>query len=100
MSLQTTAIVLAAGKGTRMKSPLPKVLYPVLGRPMIHWVLDALEKIGIQRTILVVGYEADAVKNELAARSGLEFALQEQQLGTGHAVQMAAHFSQRPISPC
>ena len=90
MSLQTTAIVLAAGKGTRMKSPLPKVLYPVLGRPMIHWVLDALEKIGIQRTILVVGYEADAVKNELAARSGLEFALQEQQLGTGHAVQMAA----------
>lgn len=90
MSLQTTAIVLAAGKGTRMKSPLPKVLYPVLGRPMIHWVLDALEKIGIERTILVVGYEADSVKRELAGRSGIEFALQEQQLGTGHAVQMAA----------
>jgi len=90
MSLQTTAIVLAAGKGTRMKSSLPKVLYPVLGRPMIHWVLDALEKIGIERTILVVGYEANSVKSELAARSGIEFALQEQQLGTGHAVQMAA----------
>ncbi|MBN8604414.1 MAG: NTP transferase domain-containing protein [Planctomycetes bacterium] len=90
MTLQTTAIVLAAGKGTRMKSPLPKVLYPVLGRPMIHWVIDALEKIGVTRKILVIGYEADMVKAELANRKGIEFALQEQQLGTGHAVQMAA----------
>lgn len=90
MTLQTTAIVLAAGKGTRMKSPLPKVLYPVLGRPMIHWVIDALEKIGVTRKILVIGYEADLVKAELAHRSGIEFAIQEQQLGTGHAVQMAA----------
>ncbi|MBL8871965.1 MAG: NTP transferase domain-containing protein [Planctomycetaceae bacterium] len=90
MTLQTTAIVLAAGKGTRMKSPLPKVLYPVLGRPMIHWVIDALEKIGVTRKILVIGYEADMVKAELANRTGIEFALQEQQLGTGHAVQMAA----------
>lgn len=90
MTLQTTAIVLAAGKGTRMKSPLPKVLYPVLGRPMIHWVVDALEKIGVTRKILVIGYEADMVKAELANRTGIEFALQEQQLGTGHAVQMAA----------
>lgn len=90
MTLQTTAIVLAAGKGTRMKSPLPKVLYPVLGRPMIHWVIDALEKVGITRKILVIGYEAELVKAELAQRSGIEFALQEQQLGTGHAVQMAA----------
>lgn len=90
MTLQTTAIVLAAGKGTRMKSPLPKILYPVLGRPMIHWVIDALEKIGVTRKILVIGYEADMVKAELANRTGIEFALQEQQLGTGHAVQMAA----------
>ena len=73
-----------------MKSPLPKVLYPVLGRPMIHWVIDALEKIGVTRKILVIGYEADLVKAELAHRSGIEFAIQEQQLGTGHAVQMAA----------
>lgn len=90
MTLQTTAIVLAAGKGTRMKSPLPKVLYPVLGRPMIHWVIDALEKVGVTRKILVVGYEADMVKSELKQRTGIEFALQEQQLGTGHAVQMAS----------
>lgn len=84
----TTAIVLAAGKGTRMKSELPKVLFPVLGRPMIHWVLDALEKAGIQRKIVVVGYRDDLVRAELASRSGVEFALQAEQLGTGHAVQM------------
>ncbi len=49
------AVVLAAGKGTRMKSDLPKVLCPVVDRPMIHFVLDALEKAGIHRKIVVVG---------------------------------------------
>ncbi len=83
-----TAVVLAAGKGTRMKSDLPKVLFPVLGRPMIHWVLDALQAAGCQRSIVVVGYRADDVKSELAGREGVEFALQSEQLGTGHAVQM------------
>ncbi len=83
------AIVLAAGKGTRMKSELPKVLCPVVDRAMIHFVLDALEKAGIKRQIIVVGYQADAVKKELASRGGnIEFALQEEQLGTGHAVQI------------
>jgi bifunctional UDP-N-acetylglucosamine pyrophosphorylase/glucosamine-1-phosphate N-acetyltransferase/UDP-N-acetylglucosamine pyrophosphorylase len=83
------AIVLAAGKGTRMKSDLPKVLCPVVGRAMIHFVIDALEAAGIHRQIVVVGYEADAVKRELATRNsdGIEFALQSEQLGTGHAVQ-------------
>ncbi len=91
---QTTAIVLAAGKGTRMKSELPKVLFPVLGKPMIHWVIDALEGAGVRRIVVVVGYRADDVRAELAKRpksashAELEFALQEQQLGTGHAVQM------------
>ncbi len=88
MNAAPTAIVLAAGKGTRMKSELPKVLFPVLGRPMIHWVLDALQEAGIQRKIVVVGYRDDLVRSELAGRSGVEFALQSQQLGTGHAVQM------------
>jgi UDP-N-acetylglucosamine diphosphorylase/glucosamine-1-phosphate N-acetyltransferase len=83
------AVVLAAGKGTRMNSDLPKVLCPVVGRPMIHFVLDALEKAGIRRHIVVVGYEADAVRQELEKRDGdVEFVLQEEQLGTGHAVQM------------
>jgi len=83
------AVILAAGKGTRMKSDLPKVLCPVVGRPMIHFVLDALEKAGIRRQVVVVGYEADAVEAELEKRNNpqLQFVRQEQQLGTGHAVQ-------------
>ena len=88
MANSTTAVVLAAGKGTRMKSDLPKVLFPVLGRPMIHWVLDALQKAGISQTIVVVGYREDLVRTELAGRSNIEFAVQAEQLGTGHAVQM------------
>ena len=72
-----------------MKSDLPKVLCPVVDRAMIHFVIDALEKAGIHRQIVVVGYEADAVKRELQSRDGhnIEFALQAEQLGTGHAVQ-------------
>ena len=83
------AVVLAAGKGSRMKSDLPKVLCPVVGRPMIHFVLDALEKAGICRHVVVVGHEAASVKAELSMREGeIEFVLQSPQLGTGHAVQM------------
>lgn len=85
---QTMAVVLAAGRGTRMKSDLPKVLFPILGKPMIHWVLDALTTAGITRSIVVVGYRDDLVREELADRSGVEFAVQSEQLGTGHAVQM------------
>ncbi|MCA9180240.1 MAG: NTP transferase domain-containing protein, partial [Planctomycetales bacterium] len=88
MSSEPTAVVLAAGKGTRMKSDLPKVLFPVLGRAMIHWVLDALNASGIQRTIVVVGYRSEDVRSELSSRKGVSFALQAQQLGTGHAVEM------------
>lgn len=84
-----TAVVLAAGMGTRMKSDLPKVLFPVLGRPMIDYVLDALASAGIERTIVVVGYRADDVKQVLAGRSGVQFALQAERHGTGHAVKMA-----------
>src|SRR5581483_4389050 len=86
----TVAIVLAAGLGTRMKSELPKVLIPVLGRPMIEHVLDALTAAGLARTIVVVGYRAEDVQNQLAGRPGIEFALQSERLGTGHAVKMAA----------
>jgi bifunctional UDP-N-acetylglucosamine pyrophosphorylase/glucosamine-1-phosphate N-acetyltransferase len=83
------AIVMAAGQGTRMKSDLPKVLFPVLGRPMIHFVLDALEAGGVERVVAVVGYRADDVRTELAGRKGVEYALQTERLGTGHAVKMA-----------
>ena len=96
--IETTAIVLAAGKGTRMNSELPKVLFPVLGRPMIHWVIDALESAGINRMIVVVGYRNDLVRSVLASR-GVEFALQSEQLGTGHAVQMCKPLLATGTSP-
>ena len=91
---QACAVVLAAGKGTRMKSDLPKVLCEVVDRPMIHFVLDALEKAGIMRQIVVVGHEADMVKKELSSRSGeIEFVLQSEQLGTGHAAVSYTHLT-------
>jgi bifunctional UDP-N-acetylglucosamine pyrophosphorylase / glucosamine-1-phosphate N-acetyltransferase len=93
---RTTAVILAAGKGTRMKSDLPKVLIEVCGRPMIHYVLDALACGGVHRMIVVVGHRADLVEAAVRGRpdgaSGsasscsVEFALQAEQLGTGHAV--------------
>lgn len=83
------AVVLAAGMGTRMKSDLPKVLCPVLGRPMIDYVLDTLAAAGVGRVIAVVGYRADDVRQALADRKNVEFALQTERLGTGHAVKMA-----------
>jgi bifunctional UDP-N-acetylglucosamine pyrophosphorylase/glucosamine-1-phosphate N-acetyltransferase/UDP-N-acetylglucosamine pyrophosphorylase len=89
MSPQPIAIVLAAGKGTRMKSELPKVLVPVCGRPMIRYVVEALESAGISRIIVVVGYRAELVRAELGGVAGVEFVDQTEQLGTGHAVMMA-----------
>src|SRR4249920_3231901 len=80
------AIVLAAGKGTRMKSDLPKVLFPVGGRPMVEYVLDALREAGIERVVVVIGYRGDLVRQALADRPDVQFVEQSPQLGTGHAV--------------
>src|SRR5215471_4662801 len=80
------AIVLAAGKGTRMKSDLPKVLFPVCGRPMVEYVLEALAAVGVKKVVVVVGYRADLVRETLAKWPGVEFVEQSPQLGTGHAV--------------
>jgi bifunctional UDP-N-acetylglucosamine pyrophosphorylase / glucosamine-1-phosphate N-acetyltransferase len=82
------AIVLAAGKGTRMRSELPKVLVPVAGQPMVRYVLEALRAAGVPRVVVVVGYRADLVREELKDFRGVEFADQTEQLGTGHAVMM------------
>lgn len=82
------AIILAAGKGKRMASDLPKVLVPVCGRPMIRYVIDALRSAGVRRMVVVVGYRAELVRDELAGEPGVEFAVQSEQLGTGHAVMM------------
>jgi len=81
------AVVLAAGQGKRMKSKLYKVLHPVVGKPMVGHVVDTLNHIDTTRTLVVVGYGAEAVQAYLGDR--VEYALQAEQLGTGHAVLQA-----------
>lgn len=81
------AVIMAAGQGTRMKSDLPKVLHLVAGRPMISWVIDAARTLGPDRIMVVVGHGAEAVIAALP--DDVETCLQAEQLGTGHAVQIA-----------
>ncbi len=81
-------VVLAAGQGKRMKSAHAKVVHPLGGRPLIRHVLGATQILGAEVTVVVVGHQADAVR-EACSGFGLEFALQEPQLGTGHAVSIA-----------
>ena len=78
-------IVLAAGKGTRMKSDLAKVLHPVFFRPMVCHVLDAVDPLGPEETVVVTGHQAERVEEELSSYE-LTFVRQTEQLGTGHAV--------------
>ncbi len=80
------AIVLAAGKGTRMKSDLHKVLHPLAGRPMIHHLLASVDQFSPERVVLVVGAQRDQLE---AAVPHVQFAVQDPQHGTGHAVQCA-----------
>ena len=77
-------IILAAGKGTRMKSKLYKVLHKVCGKAMVDHVLTQVEKTDMSKIVTVVGYGADEVKSTLGDRT--QYALQAEQLGTGHAV--------------
>jgi bifunctional N-acetylglucosamine-1-phosphate-uridyltransferase/glucosamine-1-phosphate-acetyltransferase GlmU-like protein len=84
------AIVLAAGKGTRMGGDLPKVLFEAAGKPLVRWVLDALAAAGVSDRIVVVGYRGELVKQALADLPGVSFALQTEQRGTGDAVAAAA----------
>ncbi|HEX6374697.1 MAG TPA: bifunctional UDP-N-acetylglucosamine diphosphorylase/glucosamine-1-phosphate N-acetyltransferase GlmU [Allosphingosinicella sp.] len=88
MSRPLAAIILAAGKGTRMKSDLHKVLHPIAGRPMIEHLLDSVAALGAQRIVIVVGDRREQLETALAGR-GVEFAVQEPQLGTAHAVLQA-----------
>lgn len=83
----TYAVVLAAGKGTRMKSSLYKVLHPVCGKPMVEHVVENMEKLGVEKIVTIVGHGAETVQSELGDRS--EYALQAEQLGTAHAVMQA-----------
>lgn len=84
------SLVLAAGKGTRMKSELPKVVHQILGKPMLGYVVDALKKAGCSQTSVITGYKSQLVKQSMAAYDDLQFFEQSPQLGTGHAVQCYA----------
>ncbi len=89
---QIITIILAAGKGTRMKSDLVKVLHPLMGIPMLSYPVELSTKgIRAEKTIVVVGHQADKIK-ETFKDTSLHFVLQEKQLGTGHAVLQALPF--------
>ena len=87
--LEVAALVLAAGQGTRMKSDLAKVLHPMAGRPLLGWVLGVLDRLGVARTLVVIGHQRERVQATFA-NAGVEWVVQAEQRGTGHAVLMAA----------
>jgi bifunctional UDP-N-acetylglucosamine pyrophosphorylase / glucosamine-1-phosphate N-acetyltransferase len=86
LSARPAAIILAAGKGTRMKGDLPKVVHHVGGRPMVRAVVDACREAQCGRIVVVVGYKQELVREALSGEANIEYAVQDQQLGTGHAV--------------
>lgn len=92
-----TAILMAAGKGTRMGSDLPKVLFEVGGKPMLRWVVEACFAAGVETCVVVVGYRGDDVRAALADEPRCVFVDQTEQLGTAHAADMARPvFENRP----
>ncbi len=97
--MTATAIILAAGQGRRMESDLPKVLHKVQGKPLVEHVIDAARRAGVDRCVIVVGFEAERVRQELSPIPNLEFALQADQLGTGHAVMMCRDFLAQEDGP-
>ena len=86
--MNLAVVILAAGKGTRMKSDLPKVLHPIAGRPMVQHVVDAAGALDPDNTVLIYGHGGDAVRQAVTG-SRLQWAEQAEQLGTGHAVAQA-----------
>lgn len=94
------AVILAAGKGTRMKSDKPKVVHQVMGKPMVYYSIEAAKQAGVDKVCVIVGYQADVVKeavveayqNQAETKHFISYALQEEQLGTGHAVKCASSF--------
>ena len=97
------AIILAAGKGTRMKSDKPKVVHEVLGKPMVYYSIEAAKNAGCEKVCVIVGYKAEEVEHSIHAtyeslglademKNRVSYALQKEQLGTGHAVKCASDF--------
>jgi hypothetical protein len=80
--MKITAVILAAGQGTRMRSALPKVLHPLLGRPMVSYAVDTARQVTSSKPVLVIGHGREDVQAALGIARGLSF---RAQLGTGHA---------------
>ncbi|MBI5177866.1 MAG: NTP transferase domain-containing protein [Nitrospinae bacterium] len=85
---RTAVVILAAGKGTRMNSDIPKVLHPLAGRPLVSHVVHTAKRLNPERIVVVVGYKGEMVKQALAGEEA-HFAEQTEQLGTAHAVMQA-----------
>ncbi|MBS3165725.1 NTP transferase domain-containing protein [Candidatus Woesearchaeota archaeon] len=83
------AVILAAGKGTRFQSDKAKVLHEISGKPLVKYVVELADSLGINEKIVVVGHQGKEVERSLDTIKGVHFAWQEQQMGTGHAVMMA-----------
>jgi bifunctional UDP-N-acetylglucosamine pyrophosphorylase/glucosamine-1-phosphate N-acetyltransferase len=87
--MKISAVILAAGMSKRMKSAIPKVLHPLLGRPMIEYPLEAVKNVITEKPVIIIGHGAEALKQEVGDRA--EYALQKELLGTGDAVNAARH---------
>jgi bifunctional UDP-N-acetylglucosamine pyrophosphorylase / glucosamine-1-phosphate N-acetyltransferase len=85
--MKITPVILAAGQGTRMRSDLPKVLHPLMGRPMVWYAIQSIRLVSEERPVMVIGHGGEAVRQ--AVGGAVEFVLQEPQLGTAHAVKQA-----------
>lgn len=96
--MKPTVIILAAGLGTRMRSALPKALHLLAGKPLVRHVLDAVKGMGTERTVLILGHQADLVRRSLDG-DDVDVVLQERQLGTGHAVRQASEAIARAEGP-
>lgn len=86
--MSSTAIILAAGKSTRMKSKRPKPLHDICGKPMLHYVLDACYEAGCHRVLVVIGYGKDEILGQFGGDKRITWVEQTEQLGTGHAARM------------
>lgn len=85
--MKLNAIILAAGKGTRMKSDLPKCAYPFCGKPMVNYIIESCKEAGVENIVCVVGYKKEEMIKILP--EDVKYAVQEEQLGTGHATKCA-----------
>ena len=96
--MKVTAVLLAAGQGTRMKSDLPKVLHPLAGKPMLWHALQAVKQASTEKPVVIVGHGADRVREFVGEMAVC--VLQEPQLGTGHAALQAESAAQREDRLC